>query len=103
MSLKITLDCINCGACISECPNVAIYEGGQEWRMSDGTTHPNTHSNKPLSQDKYYIATDKCTECKGFHEESQCASVCPVDCCVTDVFEPESMLLARKELLHGSK
>ena len=29
-------------------------------------------------------STDKCTECKGFHEEPQCAAVCPVECCVPD-------------------
>jgi NAD-dependent dihydropyrimidine dehydrogenase PreA subunit len=26
MALKITDDCINCDACIAECPNTAIYE-----------------------------------------------------------------------------
>ena len=34
--------------------------------------------------DVYYIVTDKCTECTGFHDEPQCAAVCPVDCCVDD-------------------
>jgi ferredoxin len=34
--------------------------------------------------DVYYIVADKCTECKGFHDEPQCAAVCPVDCCVPD-------------------
>ncbi|MCZ6700523.1 MAG: 4Fe-4S binding protein, partial [bacterium] len=28
MALKITEECINCGVCEPECPNVAIYEGG---------------------------------------------------------------------------
>lgn len=27
MALKITEECINCGACEPECPNNAIYEG----------------------------------------------------------------------------
>ena len=31
-----------------------------------------------------WIVPDKCTECKGFHDEPQCAAVCPVDCCVDD-------------------
>jgi len=31
MALKITDECINCGACEPECPNNAIYEGGVEW------------------------------------------------------------------------
>ncbi len=38
MAIKITEECINCGACEPECPNNAIYEGGVEWAISDGTT-----------------------------------------------------------------
>ena len=38
MAIKITDECINCGACEPECPNNAIYEGGAEWRFSDGTS-----------------------------------------------------------------
>lgn len=37
MSLMITEDCINCGACMTDCPNHAIYEPGMPWRFSDGT------------------------------------------------------------------
>ena len=50
----------------------------------------------------YYIVTDKCTECIGFHEEPQCAEVCPVDCCVPDEEneETETELLAKKEFMH---
>ena len=33
----ITDECINCGACEPECPNTAIYEGGQEWNWAGGT------------------------------------------------------------------
>ena len=36
MAIKITDECINCGACEPECPNNAIYEGGIEWKMADG-------------------------------------------------------------------
>jgi ferredoxin len=36
------------------------------------------------------IETDKCTECVGHFDESQCAAVCPVDCCVTDPDNKES-------------
>ena len=52
--------------------------------------------------DIYYIATDKCTECKGFHDEPQCAAVCPVDCCVDDEEwrETDEELLAKKDSLH---
>ena len=38
MAIKITEECINCGACEPECPNNAIYEGGNEWRLADGTS-----------------------------------------------------------------
>ena len=37
MAIKITDECINCGACEPECPNTAIYEGGIEWNWSGGT------------------------------------------------------------------
>ena len=38
MAITITDECINCGACEPECPNNAIYEGGAEWKYSDGTS-----------------------------------------------------------------
>ena len=114
MAIIITDECINCGACEPECPNNAIYEGGDEWRMSDGTDVSGDYSlmdgksvdadatQEPVSEDLYYIVADKCTECIGFHDEPQCAAVCPVDCCVDDedVREPEDELLAKKEKLH---
>ena len=42
-----------------------------------------------------YIVPEKCTECKGFHDEPQWAAVCPVDCCIPDLnnIESESILL----------
>ena len=50
----------------------------------------------------YYIVSDKCTECQGFHEEPQCAAVCPVDCCIPDALhkETEEQLLAKKAIMH---
>jgi len=52
--------------------------------------------------DIYYIVPNKCTECQGFHEEPQCAAVCPVDCCVPDEMYRETVeeLLAKKDRLH---
>jgi len=62
MAYKITEECINCGACEPECPNEAITAG-----------------------DEYYeINPDKCTECVGHYDESQCAAVCPVEACIPD-------------------
>jgi len=102
MALKITEDCINCGACVSECPNNAIYEPGEPWRMSDGTCIDDDTEHEPLSEDFYYIVPDKCTECKGFYDEPQCVAVCPVDSIIEDPEheETEEELLAKKAKLH---
>jgi ferredoxin len=110
----ITDECINCGACEPECPNNAIYEGGVEWAFADGTSVSGMVTRldgsevdadakqAPVAEDTYYIVTDKCTECMGFHEEPQCAAVCPVDCCVPDPdnVEDEATLLAKKDKMH---
>ena len=115
MAIIITDECINCGACEPECPNTAIYEGADDWRYSDGTslvgdvilTNGNQvnadDAQEPISDEIYYIVPDKCTECKGFHEEPQCAAVCPVDCCVPDPdYEEELQVLQeKKDWLHG--
>ena len=114
MAIKITEECINCGACEPECPNNAIYEGGVEWAIADGTTIKGSYvlmdgtvveadkRNAPISMDIYYIVPNKCTECQGFHEEPQCAAVCPVDCCVPDETYKETVdeLLDKKNRLH---
>ena len=114
MAIMITDECINCGACEPECPNTAIYEGGVEWTwgggtslkevtLEDGTVVSASEKQDPVSDEFYYIVTDKCTECNGFHEEPQCAAVCPVDCCVDDPEHPETeeQLLAKKAFMHG--
>ncbi len=114
MAIIITEECINCGACEPECPNNAIYEAGVEWAIADGTdimgefllaSGVQVDVNQkftPVSQEVYFIVPDKCTECMGFHEEPQCAAVCPVDCCVPDPdhVESETILLDRKARLH---
>ncbi|WP_425234722.1 4Fe-4S binding protein [Ulvibacterium sp.] len=116
MAIIITDECINCDACISECPNTAIYEPDQEWSYADETelngmvTLPSNGEevdadieNEPISEEFYFIVPDKCTECEGFHDEPQCASVCPVDCCVPDDshVETEEQLLAKKAWLYN--
>ncbi len=73
MALRITMDCINCAACEPECPNSAISAGDEI----------------------FIINADKCTECVGHYEESQCIAVCPVDCIITD----EDRVETREELL----
>ena len=105
MAIYITEECINCGACEPECPNTAIYEGGVEWELA-GESY-GADDNAPsdatgfYSDEFFYIVPDKCTECKGFHDEPQCAAVCPVDCCLPDEkhVETEEELLKRKDYL----
>lgn len=57
MAYRIKKDCIICGACENVCPVEAIS----------------------LGEDIYEIDEKKCVECKGYHDEPQCVSVCPVD------------------------
>ena len=73
----------HCGACEPECPNNAIYEAAVDWKYSEGTSLTGSIVNvdgiefdadavqDPVSDEVYYIVPDKCTECKGFHEEPQ--------------------------------
>ncbi len=68
MALLINSDCINCDVCVAECPNQAISEG----------------------PDIYLIDPQRCTECVGHHDESQCVAVCPVNCIVSDPAHDES-------------
>jgi len=114
MAIKITEECINCGACEPECPNNAIYEGSMPWKLSEGTSLKGVvksmsgeeidaeQSMNPIDEEFYYIVPTKCTECKGFHEEPQCAAVCPVDCCVPNekIVEKEEELLKKQTYLH---
>ena len=82
MAYKITEECAICGVCEPECPSQAISEGTEI----------------------YVIDPDRCNECVGFHDEPQCAAVCPVDACVPDPEHRESrdQLLAKKNRLHGN-
>jgi len=78
MALMITEDCINCNACVDECPNDAISDGDSIC----------------------VINPDLCTECVGFFDEPQCVNVCPVeDTIIPDPNHQESKeeLLAKKE------
>lgn len=60
MAMKITDDCISCGACEPQCPVDAISEG----------------------EEHYEIDPDVCVECEGYADSPQCVEVCPVDCIV---------------------
>jgi ferredoxin len=60
--MLISSDCINCDLCETECPNDAIAPG----------------------EEIYVIDPEKCTECVGHFEKSQCVNVCPVDAIARD-------------------
>lgn len=114
MAIIITDECINCGACIQECPNNAIYDQGDAWKYEDGTKlkgifkdHKGQEQHAEelhdaVSEEFIYIVPSKCTECIGFHEQPQCAAVCPIDCCVPDEnnVETQEELLKKKEIMH---
>ena len=64
----IATQCTGCGACELDCPNEVISPRGFV----------------------YVIDPNKCTECKGFHDEPHCASICPVaDTCAPAKTEPD--------------
>ena len=80
MAIKITDECINCGACEPECPNEAISAG----------------------EEIYEIESDRCTECIGHFATQQCVEICPVDCILVgpDNTETESQLLSKFSLIN---
>ena len=82
MALIITDDCTACDACVEPCPNDAISEG-------DGII--------------YLIDPERCTECVGHFDESQCQIYCPSDCIIQDVMNEETrdQLMAKYEALNG--
>ncbi len=76
MSLKITVECINCDVCEPVCPNQAIYMGSEI----------------------YEIDPDLCTECVGHFDVPQCQLYCPVDDCIPldpDHAETQDELMAK--------
>ncbi|QQS16572.1 MAG: YfhL family 4Fe-4S dicluster ferredoxin [Neisseriales bacterium] len=79
MALKITDECINCDVCEPECPNNAISQG----------------------EAIYEINPNLCTECVGHFDQSQCQSVCPVDCIIIDpdhVETPEALEMKYRKI-----
>ena len=66
MAVKITDICINCGACIDECPVEAIVDD----------------EDNPTGEEIYYVYPDKCVECVDHHDEPACAEACPTEGCI---------------------
>ena len=71
MTMAITKDCINCGACAIECPIDAIFEPGESWKVN-GKSFP------ALSDEHFFIVTEICDECSNL-KKIKCISVCPMD------------------------
>ncbi len=71
MTIIITEDCINCGACAVECPTEAIYEPGKSNEI-------NGELYNPISEDHFFIVTEICNECAGFNK-IRCIAICPMD------------------------
>lgn len=83
MAYRITEKCIACGACIAECPNGAIRDGEVYCQINP----------------------DRCTECVGVHQRSQCLIACPIEAPQPDPNHRESHaeLLAKWKKLHPGK
>lgn len=65
MSVMITDICINCDACIDECPATAIVSA----------------ENSPFSDRDVYVKPEKCIECVDA-AVPKCADVCPTEGCI---------------------
>ena len=83
MALIITDECINCDVCEPECPNGAISQGEEIYRINPAL----------------------CTECVGHYNEPQCVEVCPVDCIIQnpEVIESKEQLQAKYQVLIAAK
>jgi len=67
MAVIIGDTCINCAACIDECPVEAIVD----------------EDDNPTGEEYYYVYPDKCVECVDHHDTPACAEACPTEDCIT--------------------
>jgi ferredoxin len=83
MAMKILESCIDCGACLEECPNEAIAKG----------------------EGLYVVDAERCSECVGAFETPQCVEACPIDDCIIpdpDHRETREELQQRYARLHAA-
>jgi len=66
MSVRITDLCINCGACIDECPTEAILD----------------EDDNPTDDEIYFVKDDTCSECIGDNDSPACQESCPTEGCI---------------------
>ena len=67
MAVIINDTCINCAACIDECPVEAIVD----------------EDDNPTGEEYYYVYPDKCVECVDHFDAPACAEACPTEDCIT--------------------
>jgi len=67
MAVIINDTCINCAACIDECPVEAIVD----------------EDDNPTGEEYYYVYPDKCVECVEHFDTPACAEACPTEDCIT--------------------
>jgi len=66
MAVFINDTCINCGACIDECPVEAIVDEDEN----------------PTDEEFHFVHADKCVECVSHHDVPACAVSCPTEDCI---------------------
>jgi ferredoxin len=62
MALKINDLCVNCWACVNDCPTESIVQARKHFVINPKT----------------------CTECEGAFADPQCASICPIEGAIVD-------------------
>jgi len=67
MAVIINDTCINCAACIDECPVEAIVD----------------EDDNPTGEEYYYVYPDKCVECVDHFDTPPCTEACPTEDCIT--------------------
>jgi len=78
MAVIILDTCINCGACIDECPVEAIVDD----------------EDNPTGEEIYYVYADKCVECVSYHDTPACAEACPTEGCIVWAEADDSLTLS---------
>jgi len=71
IQMNITNNCINCGACASVCPSIAIFPPKKNYNIKN-------KSFKPLSSAHFFIVPQICNQCKGYNS-IQCIEICPMN------------------------
>jgi Fe-S-cluster-containing hydrogenase component 2 len=66
MAVLITDICINCDACLDECPTESIVD----------------NDDNPTGEDIYFVNSETCDECTAEGQEPACAEACPTEGCI---------------------